>query len=289
MRKFAPAIYYRFFFTLLQHGTEAALQQRQVLLRFVIGVPGMREHRDDGLRILRKLPRAPHGDKLVPFSEKYARQGTARLPHERPRPADLTEQLKKRGGQLNCKTHCGPAPRHRPQPPPAPTGLSACRRSSATHCAAHGAGRARGRHIQQEQALDRRTHGLLHGKQRPPWNAPRSRPSHAAVRAARQMPAGSAPASQTAMEAAEKSRAPPPCPCRSRLQKDQSCGTSGRKGGQTARATRGCRARTAPRRLRRAERRFSVSRIMVAPPFKFIFRSGLFSIRSASSSNVTNR
>ena len=56
-----------FLFTLLQHGTEAALQQRQVLLRFVIGVPGMREHRDNGLRILRKPPRAPHGDKLVPF------------------------------------------------------------------------------------------------------------------------------------------------------------------------------------------------------------------------------
>ena len=56
-----------FLFTLLQHGTEAALQQRQVLLRFVLGVPGMREHRDDGLRDIRKLPRAPHGDKLVPF------------------------------------------------------------------------------------------------------------------------------------------------------------------------------------------------------------------------------
>ena len=46
-------------FTLLQHGAEAALQQRQVLLRFVIGVPGVREHRDDSLRDIRKLPRAP--------------------------------------------------------------------------------------------------------------------------------------------------------------------------------------------------------------------------------------
>ena len=46
---------------------DVTAKQRQVLLRFVIGVPGMREHRDNGLRILRKPPRAPHGDKLVPF------------------------------------------------------------------------------------------------------------------------------------------------------------------------------------------------------------------------------
>ena len=154
-------------FTLLQHGTEVALQQRQVLLCLVIGVPGMREHRDDGLRDIRKLPRAPHGDKLVPF-RKICPAGHGELPHERPRPADLTEQLKKARRPAGIVQHIAvplhAIGRNRRLPP------RVSRRAAVVQpriVQRTGPDVHIERHIQQEQALDRRTHGLLHGKQRP--------------------------------------------------------------------------------------------------------------------------
>ena len=67
VRILAPAIYYRFFSHCCSMARKPHCSSGRSSLCLVIGVPGMRELRDNGLRILRKPPRAPHGDKLVPF------------------------------------------------------------------------------------------------------------------------------------------------------------------------------------------------------------------------------
>ena len=185
-------------------------------------------------------------------SEKYARARRAAARAAVSGGSHRTAQ-KSAAASRHSAAHCGPAPRHRPQPPPAPTGPSACRRSSATHCAARGDGRAHG-------AAHSAGTGPRPANARPParqtaspWNAPRSRPSHA-VRAVRQMPAGSAPARppwRPQRNPAHRRHAPAGADCRRTSPAARAAGR-----GQTARATRECRARTAPRRLRQAEGAF---------------------------------
>ena len=245
----------------------------------------MREHRDDGLRDIRKLPRASHGDKLVPF-RKIRPAGHGELPHERPRPADLTEQLKKARRPAGIVQHIAiplhAIGRNRRLPPRVPRRAAVVQPRIAQRT---GPDVHVERHIQQEQALDRRTYGLLHGKQRPHGMRRDHDRLMPCAQFGKRLPGLLPPDRHGGRREIPRTTAMP-------LQKQIAEGPILRHERQEGGKLRG-RPEDAVHEQHRAgcARQKALFRLAYhgGSSVQVHFRSDLFSIRSASSSNVTNR